>query len=411
MDIEILNIGDEILIGQVLNTNAQWMAEQLTQTGFNVSRMVTVPDKMPEILEAFAEARKRTDVVLVSGGLGPTNDDLTREALCRFFQCGMKTDQESLARLHVFFSQRGIGLTPLNRLQADVPVKSEAIPNFDGTSPGMWFDIDNKVLVALPGVPFELKSMMEHTVLPRLKERFQPGEVVYRTVLIQGIGESFLSDKIKSWEEELPEGCGLAYLPQPGIVRLRLLMRGTDISAMEATIDKEIHSLQQLIPEYIFGYGEETLAGVVGKLLLTRGESLSTAESCTGGTIAQMITAIPGSSGYFKGSVVAYSNEVKMRQLQVSEETLIEHGAVSEPVVRQMAEQVRLLMQTTYSIAVSGIAGPDGGSEEKPVGTIWIAVAGPQGCIAKKFLLGDHRGRNIIRASLAGLNLLRVAIL
>jgi len=411
MDVEIVNIGDELLIGQVLNTNAQWIAEQLTQSGFNVSRMVTVPDNMQIILDAFHEARSRTDVVIVTGGLGPTNDDLTREALCLYFGCGMKTDEGSLARISNMFSLRGWELTPTNRLQADVPEKSEAIPNFDGTSPGMWFDVDQKVLVALPGVPFELKSMMVQTALPRLIERFHPGDVVFRTVLIHGMGESFLSDQIKSWEASLPEGCSLAYLPQPGIVRLRLLMRGHDKALMESVIEAEIGKLRLLIPENIFGYGEETLAGVVGKMLHDRGETVSTAESCTGGAIAQMITAVPGSSVYYMGSVISYSNDVKINQLGVPVEMIIAHGAVSEPVARAMAENVRELLHTTYGIAVSGIAGPDGGSIEKPVGLNWISVAGPKGTIASKFLFGDHRGRNITRAALAALNMLRMEMM
>ncbi len=411
MDAEILNIGDELLIGQVLNTNAQWLAEQLTQSGFNVSRMVTVADKMPQILEAFNEARQRAALVIVTGGLGPTNDDLTRDALCTFFKCGMKTDADSLARLHVFFTNRGVALTDLNRSQAQVPERSEAIENIDGTSPGMWFDVDDKVLVALPGVPFELKNMMTRIVLPRLKARFKPGEVVFRTVLVQGIGESFLSEIIKGWEAALPMGCSLAYLPQPGIVRLRLLMRGSDVAAMESVIESQIAGLQQLIPEYIFGFGDETLAEVVGRLLLQNEQSLSTAESCTGGTIAQMITAVPGCSAYFKGSIIAYSNEVKMHQLNVPPELLAKHGAVSEAVVLAMAENVRKTVQTTYGIAVSGVAGPDGGSPEKPVGTTWIAVSGPEGSHAKKFLFGEHRGRNITRAALAGLNMLRLMII
>lgn len=411
MDVEIVNIGDELLIGQVLNTNAQWIAGQLTQSGFNVSRMVTVPDNMQVILDAFHEARSRTDVVIVTGGLGPTNDDLTREALCLYFSCGMKTDAGSLARISNMFIQRGWELTPLNRFQADVPEKSEAIPNFDGTSPGMWFDVDQKVLVALPGVPFELKSMMAQTVLPRLIERFHPGEVVFRTVLIHGMGESFLSDLIKGWEASLPEGCSLAYLPQPGIVRLRLLMRGNDKALMESVIEGEIAKLRLLIPENIFGYGEETLASVVGKMLRDRGETVSTAESCTGGTIAQMITAVPGSSVYYMGSVISYSNDVKINQLGVPVEMIIAHGAVSEPVARAMAENVRKSLHTTYGIAVSGIAGPDGGSMEKPVGLNWISVAGPNGTTASKFLFGDHRGRNITRAALAALNMLRMEMM
>jgi nicotinamide-nucleotide amidase len=410
MRAEILNIGDEILIGQVLNSNAQWIAEQLTGCGFYVNRMLTVADNMDEILNAFSECTSRAEIVIVTGGLGPTNDDLTREALCRYYQCGMKTDDASLKQLHVFFTQRGIELTPLNRSQADVPERSEAILNIDGTSPGMWFEDGNSVLVALPGVPFELKSMMSNTVLPKLKKKYQPGEVVFKTVLIQGIGESFLAVKISDWEASLPAGMSLAYLPQPGIVRLRLLMRGKDAAKMQVQIDKAIEELIKLVPEYFFGFNEETLAEVCGRILQEKQQTLCTAESCTGGTIAQMITSVPGSSLWYKGSVVAYSNEIKQKLLNVSPQTLADHGAVSEATVTAMAVNARKVLGTDWAIAVSGIAGPDGGTALKPVGTTWIAVAGPQGCEAKMFLFGDHRQRNITRAALAALNMLRQKI-
>lgn len=410
MNTEIINIGDELLIGQVLNSNAQWMAEQLTAAGYNVRRMVIVADRMEDILGAFAEAQRRCDLVLVTGGLGPTNDDLTREALCRYYQCGMKTDPDSLQRVTSLFERRGIQLTPLNRLQADVPEASEAVPNEDGTSPGMWFDRGGKVMVALPGVPFELKSMMQRTVLPRLQQRFHAEAVVSRTILTQGIGESFLAARIAEWEKNLPAGCSLAYLPQPGIVRLRLLMRGAEKMSLQRQIDAEVERLKALIPEAVFGYNDDTLAEVVGHLLHSAGQTLATAESCTGGTIAQMITAVPGCSEWFNGSMVAYSNKVKINQLQVPAALINKHGAVSEDVVRVMAENVRNLLNADYSIAVSGIAGPDGGSPEKPVGTTWIAVAGPKGITAEKFLFGDHRGRNITRAALTALNMLRLAI-
>ncbi len=410
MNAEILNIGDELLIGQVLNSNAQWMAEHLTAAGFNVRRMLTVADQMEDILDAFAEAQRRCDLVLVSGGLGPTNDDLTREAMCRYFGCAMKTDDDSLVRVQRFAAQRGMELTPINRLQADVPERSEAIPNEDGTSPGMWFDVDGKVFIALPGVPFELKGMMLKTVLPRLAKRFRAEALVSRTVLTQGFGESFLAEKIADWESNLPAGCSLAYLPQPGIVRLRLLMRGEEKTSLQRQINDEVERLKTLIPEAVFGYDDDTLAGVVGRLLHSAGLTLAAAESCTGGTIAQMITAVPGCSEWFRGSIVAYSNEVKINQLQVPPELIIEHGAVSQAVVTAMAENACRLLKTDYGIAVSGIAGPEGGSPEKPVGTTWIAVAGPKGVTAQKFLFGDHRGRNITRAALAALNMLRLAI-
>jgi nicotinamide-nucleotide amidase len=411
MKVEIINIGDELLIGQVVNTNASWLADQLTLNGFTVGRIVTVSDNIDDILNAFREGLLKSDILLVSGGLGPTSDDLTREALCRFFSCNMRSDEDSLETIKKIFGRRNWLLTAINIKQAEVPEKCKAVSNPIGTSPGMWFEENGKILVAMPGVPFEMKKMVSDIILPQLKERLGQEKIVYRNILTQGLGESSLAERIKDWENDLPSQITLAYLPQPGIVRLRLMTKGNDEEEMLVMINKQIEKLKSIIPELIFGYDQETMESIIGELLLNKNVSLSTAESCTGGYIAHLITSVPGSSGYFKGSIVSYDNEVKIQQLSVREDDIQKWGAVSEQVVTQMAENVRERLKTDYSIAVSGIAGPDGGTIEKPVGTTWIAVATPENTIVKYFIFGDNRERNIRRAALTALNMLRMELL
>jgi nicotinamide-nucleotide amidase len=411
MKVEIINIGDELLIGQVVNTNASWLADQLTLNGFTVGRIVTVSDNIDDILNAFREGLLKSDILLVSGGLGPTSDDLTREALCRFFSCNMRSDEDSLETIKKIFGRRNWLLTAINIKQAEVPEKCKAVSNPIGTSPGMWFEENGKILVAMPGVPFEMKKMVSDIILPQLIERFEHEKIVYRNILTQGLGESSLAERIKDWENALPSQITLAYLPQPGIVRLRLMTKGNDEEEMLVMINKQIEKLKSIIPELIFGYDQETMESIIGELLLNKNVSLSTAESCTGGYIAHLITSVPGSSGYFKGSIVSYDNEVKIQQLSVREDDIQKWGAVSEQVVTQMAENVRERLKTDYSIAVSGIAGPDGGTIEKPVGTTWIAVATPENTIVKYFIFGDNRERNIRRAALTALNMLRMELL
>jgi nicotinamide-nucleotide amidase len=417
MQTEIINIGDELLIGQVVNTNASWIAEQMSLSGFPVCQITVVPDHPGSILEALNLAWHRADIILITGGLGPTKDDLTKETLCEFFQTKLVFDQKTFAFIEQVFNARGWKVTEINRRQAEVPENCTPLKNLLGTAPGMWFEKpapgrEGKcVFISLPGVPFEMKALLENEVLPRLKISFRPLAVLHRTILTQGVGESFLSEQIENWETHLPEDLHLAYLPQPGIVRLRLTGQGEDELLLRNRMEEEIVKLKSLIPGYIFGEGDDTLESVTGMLLKEKGVTLSTAESCTGGYIAHLITRIPGSSGYFKGSVVAYSNEIKVKVLGVPETTLAEHGAVSEEVVREMAVNIRNRFHSDFSIAVSGIAGPEGGTAEKPVGTVWIAIAGPKGVQATKYLFGDHRERNIRRAALQALNLLRKMIL
>lgn len=412
MNIEIINIGDELLIGQVINTNAAWMAEQLNLSGFRAYQVSVISDSRQHILEALADAEKRAEVVLISGGIGPTKDDITKHTLCEYFNTRLVFNEEAYRDVEAIFARRGYQVTELNRQQAELPESCTGIPNKLGTARGMWFEKDRPdkgrtVFVSMPGVPFEMKSMMTDYVIPRMKELFKTPFIYHKTILTQGVGESFLAARIESWENELPSHIKLAYLPQPGIVRLRLTGEGPNEIFLHQEVEAEVLKLQPMIPEYIFGYDEESVELIVGRLLLEKHATLATAESCTGGAIAQMITSIPGSSAYFKGSVVAYSNEIKKHVLGISEETLTKHGAVSEEVVTRMAASLQKMFDVDYAIATSGIAGPDGGSEEKPVGTVWIAIASPDKVVASKFLFGDNRERNIRRTALQAINMLR----
>lgn len=410
MKAEIITIGDELLIGQVIDTNSAWMATQLNATGIDVRQITSISDSRLHILHTLAEAGNRARVVLISGGLGPTRDDITKQTLCEYFNTDLVVDEQALADITVFFQRRGMALTELNRRQAEMPAVCTSIPNPVGTARGMWFEKENTIYISLPGVPFEMKTMMTDYVLPALKKRFPGTAVVHRTLLTTGLGESFLAARIEQWENSLPGYIKLAYLPQPGIVRLRISARGCHEEKLRQEVDDLADRLYQIIPELIFGEGDETPESVTGRMLLARHHTLSTAESCTGGTIAQKITSVAGSSAWFKGSVVAYANEVKQEMLGIEASTLEEHGAVSEPVVIQMAEAIRRLNRTHWAVSVSGIAGPDGGTAEKPTGTVWIAVAGPDGTTTAKFLFGDNRERNVTRAAVAALNMLRLRI-
>jgi len=417
MQTEIINIGDELLIGQVVNTNASWIAEQMSLAGFPVHQISVVSDDSIHIREALNLAWQRAEIILITGGLGPTKDDLTKEALCSFFNTKLVFDPETYRFIEQFFKTRGLKVTEINRKQAEIPENCIILQNPNGTAPGMWFEKtlpgrEGKcIFISMPGVPFEMKPLVTNEVIPRLKAYFQPLTVLHYTILTQGIGESFLSDLLDEWETRLPGNLHLAYLPQPGIVRLRLTGQGEDESLLKKQMDEELAKLRSLIPGYIFGEGDESLESVVGKLLKDNGLTLATAESCTGGYISHLVTRIPGSSAYYKGSVIAYSNEIKIKELGVNETALSEHGAVSKEVVWEMAVNIRTRFTSDYSIAVSGIAGPDGGTAEKPVGTVWIAIAGPSGVHASIHLFGDNRERNIRRAALQALNLLRKMLL
>jgi nicotinamide-nucleotide amidase len=408
---EIITIGDELLIGQVLNTNATWIAQQLHTTGINVYQVSAVSDTQEHILSALDEAFQRSDLILLTGGLGPTKDDITKDTLCEYFHTKLVFHRPSFENIKKFFLARGWEVTDRNRRQAEIPANCIPISNNNGTAPGMWFEKDKRIIVSLPGVPFEMEAMMEEYVLPHLSTAKRKKYIFHKTIQTVGMGESYLTEMIREWEDSLPAHIRLAYLPQPGIVRLRLSATGSSLDSLRQEVEEEAGKLLKLIPDLIYGYENDTLEEAVGNLLKNQGLTICTAESCTGGYIAHLITSIPGSSEYFKGSVVAYSNEIKEKILGVRNESLIKFGAVSEQVVMEMATGSRERFSTDYSIAVSGIAGPAGGTTDKPVGTTWIGVATPDDLILKKFMFGDHRGRNIHRAALAALNMLRLELL
>jgi nicotinamide-nucleotide amidase len=410
MNAEIITIGDELLIGQVIDTNSAWMAEQLNAYGIKVHQITSVSDNREHILKTLEEATQRADVILITGGLGPTKDDITKNTLCEFFNTELVFNQEAYENVCRLFAPRNILVTELNRLQAMVPDGCTVLNNQNGTAPGMWFEKTGKIYISMPGVPFEMKPMMTDQVLPRLAGKSEI-IIIHRTILTEGVGESFLAARIEKWEDSLPPFIKLAYLPQPGIVRLRLSASGTDRLLLINALQKAEKELLPLAGDYIFGYDTDTFPGIIGRLLNEKKLTLSTAESCTGGTIAQMITSIAGSSNYFKGSVVAYSNEIKEKLLNVRTGTLIEHGAVSEQTVVEMADGARKVFNADFAISVSGIAGPAGGTPEKPVGTTWIAIASPTRTVARKFLFGEHRGRNIQRAAISALSMLRKEII
>ena len=392
---EILTIGDEILYGQIVDTNSQWICSKLDELGIKIVRKVTVGDIESHILESFASAEKEADLVLITGGLGPTNDDLTKPCLAKYFDSEIVMNEEALAQLKVFFDKRGFELNELNRKQAELPEKCTMIPNPMGTATGMWFEKNGKVFVSMPGVPHEMKNMMKSEILPRVKEYFNPDTIVHKLVKTCGIGESWLAEKIEDWENSLPEHIKLAYLPSPGIVKLRLTATGDDADRLKRDIDLEIDRLKPFAGKYIFGYDKDTLEESIGRILKSRGQTMAVAESCTGGFLAHQITSIPGSSEYFKGGIVAYSNEVKISQLGVNAETIEQHGAVSEQTVAEMANRVREKYNTDIGIATSGIAGPGGGTPEKPVGTVWIAYADGEETKTRKLQLVKERLVNI----------------
>ncbi|MFW5757586.1 MAG: competence/damage-inducible protein A [Bacteroidota bacterium] len=404
---EIISIGDELLIGQVVNTNSTWLAETLNLAGIDVRQITAVADNSNEILRALKEAENRADVILMTGGLGPTKDDITKTVLCDFFEDSLLLNEKVLDNVRDFFQKKGVNLTKLNEDQALVPSKAVVLHNPVGTAPGLLFRKKNKVFVAMPGVPYEMKYLTEKYVIPQLQKLNKGQIIIHKTILTQGLGESFLAEKIDPWVRNLPFNIKLAYLPSPGIVRLRLTAHGDNLQTMNALLNKKVEDLKKIIPWYFWGIDKDKLEEVTGKLLNKFKATLATAESCTGGYIAHRITGIAGSSDYFNGSVVAYSNQVKMDILNVKEETLNQFGAVSKQVAEQMASGAKKMLHATYAIATTGIAGPGGGTDEKPVGTVWISIDGPNGVESKKFTFGDQRDRNIIRTGNAALGMLR----
>jgi nicotinamide-nucleotide amidase len=407
---EVITIGDEILFGQIIDTNTQWLSTELTTLGIRTIRKTSVGDEADVILDALREATSRADVVIVTGGLGPTKDDITKKTLCQFFNVGMTRNQQALDLVTSFFLKRGRDMTDLNRGQADLPENAEYIQNDWGTAPGMWFDEAETVYISLPGVPFEMKSLMTNRFLPKLKERFDLPVIRHKMIRTIGIGESFLAERIEAWEDALPPHIRLAYLPGFGQVKLRLTATGADNEQLGRELDAEVAKVMPLIEANVYGFDGDEIENVVINLLKEKNLMLGVAESCTGGQVAATLTKVPGVSAVFAGGVVAYSNEVKHIALGVNPDTLADFGAVSEPTVCEMAEGVRIMLGTDVGIATSGIAGPDGGTPEKPVGTIWIACATDHGTVAKHLKLGQYREQNITLTTNYVLNLLREQI-
>lgn len=405
MTAEIITIGDEILIGQIIDSNSAWMAQELNFIGIKVKQITSVSDNEKHIVQSLELAVHHADIIIMTGGLGPTSDDLTKPTLCTYFNTGLRFDEKAYLDIESLFKQRGREVTPLNRQQAEVPENCKTIYNKNGTAPGMWFEERGKIFISLPGVPFEMKAMMTETVIPWLTDKFKLPPVIHRTILTQGIGESMLADKIKVWERGLPSFIRLAYLPSVSMVRLRLSAVG-EKNLMMHTINSHIANVLPLIDKYVFGFDEDTLQSRVGEELKKRKATLVTAESCTGGYLSHLITSVPGSSAYFKGGIVSYANEMKEEVLNVASETLGTYGAVSEETVKEMAENARKIFKADYALATSGIAGPDGGSPEKSVGTVWIAVATSDEIIARKLQLGNRRLHVIEVAAQSVLHLL-----
>jgi len=410
MNAEIITIGDEILIGQIVDTNSAWMATELNAIGIKIVQITSISDDPEHLTEALDNARKRVDLVLMTGGLGPTNDDRTKDVLTRYFNSKLVSHAPTLEHIESMFKARGLKKIQLNADQALVPECCTVLSNQVGTAPGMWFNEGNVIFISMPGVPFEMKQLMTDEILPRLTAINKKGKIVHQTIQTIGIPESFLAQKLEKWEEALPEHIHLAYLPSPGLIRLRLSAFGDDEGLLSTEVNNQVEKLNKIIPDAIFGYGEVSISQVVGELLKSNNSMVAVAESCTGGMISHEITSVPGSSEWFKGAVIAYSNEIKEELLGVSSQTLEEHGAVSEQVVCQMAQGVRKIMNTEYGIATSGVAGPSGGSKEKPVGMVWIAVAGPVDTTVSVYNFANNRERNIIRASLTTLNMLRLML-
>ncbi len=418
MDVYLLIIGDEILLGQVVDTNSAWIGQQLSLHGYRVVGKMAVPDARADILAALDRAARRAPIVITTGGLGPTKDDITRGALAEYFDSRLVFHQETYERIAAYFARIGKPLPESARLQATLPEKAILLTNKVGSAPGMWFEREGKVFVSLPGVPFEMQHLMTEEVLPRLQKRFPGSPLVHRTLRTAGEGESTIAKRLEAFEDALPDHIRLAYLPSLGQVRLRLSGRWPQTTVppdaaerLQNEVDAYAERLRQLLPDLIYGTEDDTLEEVVGRLLLEQGRTLGCAESCTGGYVSHLITSVTGSSEYFMGSIISYSNEMKQNLLGVQAETLQQFGAVSEQTVLEMARGALEVLKVDVALSVSGIAGPGGGTPEKPVGTVWMAVADRTRAVAQKHVFARDRLKNIQLAAIFGLNMVRKFLL
>lgn len=411
MKATIITIGDEILIGQIVDSNSAWIGSRLNDYGIAVDSRISVGDSREAILDTLGRAIEQNDLVIVTGGLGPTRDDITKSTLAELFGCGMHRDERVFEMNREMLTSRGIEYNELNQGQATVPDKCEVLLNASGTAPGMWFEEEHVILVSLPGVPFEMEALMEEQVLPRLKEFFKPKSVIHKTVATSGIAESVLAQTIAEWESALPEMLHLAYLPNMGRIRLRLSAYDVEREVAERLIGEEFEKLAKIIPDNLLGCAEETtVEREVAKALTERGAKLSIAESCTGGAITKRFTANSGASAFLEAGVVSYSGDAKVGLLGVDKEVIERYGVVSREVAEQMALGVKQKTQSDYAIATTGIAGPTGGTEETPLGTIWVAIAHPEGVVSSSRIFGKRREQNIERATEYAINLLRLIL-
>ena len=410
MTAEIISIGDELLIGQTVNTNASWIGMECSLRGIRNNFITAISDDEQAIRDAVDVAVKRSDIVFITGGLGPTKDDITKFTLADYFQTELKCHEPTLKRIEAFFASRNRPMLEANIRQADLPVDALILENMYGTAAGMWFEKEGCIVISLPGVPYEMKGIVLNEVFPRLAQKGNLVSLYHYTLMTQGIGESFLADKISDWEERVRNaGLGLAYLPSPGMVKLRLT--SYQGAQRKNEIERFFEELQKSFPRYVYGIQDESLSEVVGKLLIKNGSTVGSVESCTGGALAHTLISVPGSSKYFQGSLITYSNQLKVLLAGVDQDHINEYTSVSNEVVEEMAILGRNKLGVDYCIATSGIAGPDGGTDEIPVGTIWVAVSDKNGVESHCFRFGDNRERNIQMTVLTALNMLRCRIL
>jgi nicotinamide-nucleotide amidase len=407
----IITIGDELLIGQVVDTNSAWMGQELNKNGIWIGHRIAVGDVREDIWQALDQEFQRSQIILITGGLGPTADDITKPILCDYFGGKLVVNEDALRNVRNIFERLQRPMIDRNLKQAEVPDNCTVIQNKRGTAPGMWFEKEGRIFVSMPGVPHEMKGMITDSVIPELRQRFRLPFIAHRTLLTAGIGESFLAEHLKIFEETLPSSIKMAYLPNYGMVRLRLTIHGEDPAALNTLLQERFDVLKSLVAAWMVIDEDITAQEAIGRLLKMQGQTLGTAESCTGGYISHLITSIPGSSHYFKGSIVSYDNEVKKNILHVSPDTLDRHGAVSQATVEEMVRGGLAQLDTDFMVATSGIMGPEGGTPEKPVGTVWIAVGNHQNILAQKFGFRFDRSRNIELTATNALNLLRKFIL
>ena len=407
---EIITIGDEILYGHILDTNSKWLSKNLNELGVTTNKISTIGDNYIQIKDILESSIKENDIIIFTGGLGPTNDDITKKCLNDFFKGKLITDNNTLFHIKKIFKKRNLDLTKKNRDQALVPDNCKVLNNKYGTAPGIAFEKDNKLVISLPGVPYEMKSLFEDKCSQIIKQKFSLSIIHHRTIKTVGIGESWLSDLISEWEKNLDNNISLAYLPSIGRVKLRLTVRGNNLNKIKSAIDKEEKKVLPILRKYIYGFDNEELESCVGNLLIKNKKTLSIAESCSGGYLSHLVTSIPGSSKYFSGSVVAYSNNIKINNLNVNKKNIEKFGAVSKEVVEEMATNVRKKFNSSIGISTSGIAGPSGGTENKPVGTVWIGYSDKNKTLSKKLLLTNRRDINITLSSIGALNMTRLSL-